>query len=253
MLFYPYPFVIYLFLGLFGLAFGSFFNVVIYRLPRKESLVKDASHCPNCGAKLKAYDMIPVVSYLLLGGKCRTCKKPIHVRYPIVELCGAAVFLLAVARFGLTLQALTALLTLCLLLLVAFIDIDTGEIPDILVILLLVVGAVSFLLPQVLWYERLIGFACVSLPMLLAALFLGGFGGGDVKLMAAVGLILGWKNTLLGTLLACICAALFALVRVLGKKLSMKDHMPFGQFLALGCGAALLFGNEIIGWYSSLL
>lgn len=247
---------VYILILILGLVIGSFLNVCIYRIPKHISVSKGRSMCPVCGYTIKFYDNIPLVSYILLGGRCRRCKCRIPLRYPLVEAVTGIAFLLCakgaeIAEFDLSLPMLW-IFSACLIC-VAFIDWDTQEIPDRFNVIILALGAISFLLPGgPLWYERLIGLVCVSVPMFVIALLTGGFGMGDVKLMAAVGLLLGWKNTVLAGLLGAVAAAVVSVLLISLKKKTRKDKIPFGPYLALASFIAHLYGEAIIAAYLGL-
>lgn len=194
----PLPYVITFLVMAFilGAVIGSFLNVVILRVPRKESIVVNRSHCMSCGKQLKNIDLIPIFSYIFLGGKCRFCKAKISPRYWIVELTTAIMFTLATIAFGISYQLIFAFILIAALVVASGIDIDYMEIPYgcSLIVFLLGVAAtiISVFTGDMPWYEHLIGMAVVGVPFAVLALF-GAMGGGDVQLMAGAGLLLGWK------------------------------------------------------------
>lgn len=247
--------VLYLFVFIFGTVIGSFMNVVIYRVPRKISIAKGRSFCPACSHKLGAADLVPLISWIGLRGKCRYCKAPISPRYPIVELLGGAVAVLCVALKGFTPMAAVAFCAIMILMDIAFIDADTMEIPNGLVIALAVPAiAAAFLAPQIGIVERAIGIAAISVPMLLITLAIkGAFGGGDIKLMAAAGFLLGWKLSLLAMFFALITGGAYGVYLLAAKKKGKKDHFAFGPFLASGCAFSLLIGQVILDWYINFM
>lgn len=237
-----------------GASVFSFMNVVIYRLPRKISFVRGRSHCPVCGAMLKWYDMVPVLNWFYLRGKCRGCGARISFRYPAVECLGGVLALLCLGRFGWQYSAVTAFFLMAVLTAVAFIDADTMEIPNglpILVFVLAVVGALLGMEPSL--SSRLIGFFAVSAPMLLLTLAVpGAFGGGDIKLMAAAGAFLGWKLSLVAAFLAIVSGGIYGVYLLASKRKGRKEHFAFGPFLCAGIGAAVLWGDAILNWYLQL-
>ncbi len=236
-----------------GAVLASFLNVCIYRIPKGISVAKGRSVCPACGCEIRAYDNIPLLSFVLLRGKCRDCNSPISKRYPIVEAIGGACFLLAWLRFGLDWQTPVMWAFACVLIPVAFIDLDTQEIPDRFHIILLAIGALSlFLTDGPTISQRLVGAAVISVPMLVIALFTGGFGMGDVKLMAASGFLLGWQGTLFAGFLGCVLAAAIAGILIALKKKTRKDKIAFGPYLAIALFAAGLYAQPIINAYLSL-
>lgn len=246
--------LLYLLIFMAGASIFSFLNVVIYRLPRKISFVKGRSHCPSCGAELKWYDMVPVLNWFYLRGKCRVCKAPISFRYPAVEGLGGALALLCFWKCGASAQALTAFAFLGVLAVVTFVDADTMEIPNGLVLAAALTAAAAWLFGEApVWQERLIGAVCVSVPMLLLTLAIpGAFGGGDIKLMCAAGLFLGWKLSLAAVFLAIVGGGLYGIFLLAARKKGKKEHFAFGPFLCAGMAVALFWGDSLIGWYLGL-
>jgi leader peptidase (prepilin peptidase)/N-methyltransferase len=274
--------MVWLFVAAFGLVVGSFLNVLVYRIPRRLDFVRGFSFCPDCQHRLGPADLVPVFSYLALGRKCRYCHKPISPRYMLVELTAGVLALCAwrafVPRFGLAaaaapapnlsaplLQAnrwlagdaapiLAAVLwfaVLSILLVVALIDADTMEIPDGLNIALAVCGILAALVgPEMALPARLIGALCVSVPLLVISLLIpGAFGGGDVKLMAAAGLLLGWQCTLLAAFIGIVIGGIWGVYLLASGKSGAKGHFAFGPALCVGIAVAMFFGDAIIGWY----
>lgn len=235
---------------LYGLIFGSFLNVLIYRIPRKNFFKSAKSYCPNCKHKLAWYDLIPVFSFLFLRGRCRYCKEKISVRYPIVELSNAVLWLLSFIVFRTSLQdTILSCALFSLLLVISGIDLDISEIPNGLVIAVLVLAIIRFILSfffgSVVWYEYLIGAVCISVPFLIIALITGGgIGGGDIKLCFAVGLFLGWKLMLLGTFFGIVIAGIIALVMMI--KFKKSGTMPLGPSLCVGFVISLLSGYPLL-------
>jgi leader peptidase (prepilin peptidase)/N-methyltransferase len=244
----------------FGLIIGSFLNVVIYRLPREESLVYPGSRCPACRMSIRPWDNIPVVSYLLLRGRCRSCGHPIAWRYPAVEALTGALFVLAVVRFGLTLHTGTILLFLSALVAIAFIDLDHQVIPNAITlpgIPLGLVAGLSFGEPPFL--ERVIG-ALAGAGFLYLVLLYGSavygqdaMGEGDLNLIALVGAFLGWKGVVVTILLGCLSGSAVGLALIGLRRLRRREHMPFGPFLAFGALVALFWGDALVGWYLRFL
>ena len=253
--------VVYVLAGLYGLCIGSFLNVVIYRLPRNMSLAKPGSHCTSCGYFLKWYDNIPVLSYLMLGGKCRSCKAHISFRYTAVELLNAVLWLLAALFFWQQspLYAVAVALACSLLICIGFIDLETMYIHDILVYLLALPAILAVIsgVGGSLW-EHLIGFAAGGGAFLLFYLFSRwilkkeALGVGDILLVAVTGLFLGWKATLLAVLTASLLACLIMIpAQILGKKEKHTEY-PFAPFLSAGAVAAMFLSKPLIGWYLGL-
>ena len=254
--------VAYILSGVVGLCVGSFLNVVIYRVPNKMNLAKPASHCPKCGYKLKWYDNIPVVSYCILGGKCRGCGEHISFRYTLVELLNAVTWVLCVAFFWNTdpVYACIAALICSVGICIAFIDLEHMLIFDRFQIMMLVLGAVSIPFDKnVVWYSHLIGMAAGFLVFVLFALIgkkifgKDALGGGDVKLAAGLGLILGWEKLILCVLISSVIASIVLLIVRHKKNDDKGREYPFGPFLVFGLFVSLLAGNQIISAYVGLL
>lgn len=244
--------VIYGLIFLAGTCIGSFLNVLIYRMPLGINIAKGRSFCPKCKNKLQAKDMVPLLSFFVLRGSCRFCGQKISGRYPAVELMGGIFALASLYFFWLTWQALLVYAAVCILLVIAFIDIDTREIPDRLNITLSVLALISvFLFPHITVIERIIGFFEISLPMLLLNLMIkDSFGGGDIKLCAACGFLLGYKAMLVGAFLGILTGGMYAIWLLLSGAKSRKDHFAFGPFLSFGLMVALYAGTMI--WESYL-
>jgi len=237
----------------FGLVFGSFLNVCIYRIPTGESVAAGRSHCMSCGRTIKWYDLVPVLSWCVLGGRCRFCGAKISPRYAAVELGNALLWLAAYGRYGLTLRAAVCAAAISVLIVAGLIDWDTKLIYDRFDIVIAALAVVSaFADTGIAPLSRLIGALCVSVPMLLLALFTGGFGGGDVKLAAACGLLLGWQNMLAAAFVSVVAGGAFAVCLLAAKKAGRGGEMPFGPFIALGVITALLAGDMMVGWYAAL-
>ena len=241
-------------LAVLGACAGSFINVVALRRSEGLSFITGRSRCPGCKRKLEWFELIPVISWLALFGRCRTCKARISPRYMIVELIGAAASASCFIRYWLTWNTVLALGVAVLLLAVAMIDITSMEIPNGLVIALIPFAIVSVLVwPDVSLISRGIGLVAASVPMLLLALIIdGAFGGGDVKLMAVCGVLLGWQNAVLALFIAVITAGVVALSLIVRRKAKRGAHIAFGPHLCFGVLAALLYGGELISWYLNL-
>lgn len=243
-----------------GLCVGSFLNVVIYRLPNNMSLSHPGSHCTTCDYSLKWYDNIPVLSYILLGGKCRKCKSPISPRYMIVELVNGLLWLACTVLFWKesVLYAAAAAVVCSTLICIFFIDLEHMLIFNRFT-LIVAAGGVAAMLTRGAWLDHLIGAAAGAVVFLglyygaIALLKQEGLGFGDVKYAAAAGLLLGWQKFILAMLIASIAGAVVmtALNRI-QKEDKRKEH-PFGPYLAAGTLVALLAGDAIIGWYMDLL
>lgn len=237
-----------------GALIGSFLNVVIWRLPRGESLIAPPSHCTACGARVRWYDIIPVLSYLLLRGKCRACGRGFSAEYPLVEAINAALYGLIAWRFGWT-PALPVYLALASALLAAsVIDLHHKILPDRITLPGIAVGlAASATLLPVGLVQAVVGAGLgAGLFLLIVVASRGGMGGGDVKLIAMIGAFLGWQAVLLTTFLASVVGGLVGLVLMLVAGKGRKHAVPFGPFLAGGAIVCLLWGQPIIAWYLGL-
>lgn len=246
-----------------GLAIGSFLNVVIWRVPRGESVVSPPSHCPRCDTPIRGRDNIPVLSWLLLRGRCRACGAPISARYPGVELLTGALFLLTTLAIGLD-WALPAFLYLTALgVALAFIDLDTKRLPNALTYPSYPILAVLLLVPAVLdgaWAEYgralLGGLALFGIYLLLALVYPAGMGIGDVKLAGILGMALGWLGWgpwLVGAFLAFLLGGLAGLALIVLGRAGRRSAIPFGPFMVAGALVAVLGGTVVADWYTGLL
>ncbi|MFO7610863.1 MAG: prepilin peptidase [Clostridia bacterium] len=247
---------------LFGMVFGSFANVCIYRVPEKKSLWFPPSACLACGYRLRWHDNIPLVSYLMLGGKCRSCKTGISFQYPLIEMLTGFLFALIYLNFGFTLDTLFVFLIATVLVVIAGIDYKTMIIPNGTVLSLIIIGALysvarlvlpGMFISEISIWDPVIGFFAASIPLyLIAVISKGGMGGGDIKLMAAAGLFLGWKGVLLAMFLGSITGAVVSLVLIAFRIRKRKDLIPFGPFLCLGILTAANYAPGMIAWYLGL-
>jgi leader peptidase (prepilin peptidase)/N-methyltransferase len=237
---------------LFGTCIGSFLNVCIFRLPNEKSIIFPASHCLQCGTELKPVDNIPIISFLLLGGKCRSCHTRISWQYPLVELLTGILFALTALRFGWQWDTAVALILISASIVVSVIDLRIQIIPNVISLPGIVIGLLINLLPSSplgflnAVYGMLLG---GGLFYLVALVSRGGMGGGDVKLIAMFGAFLGWKKCLLTIFLGVLLGALVGVVLMLLKRKGRKDPIPFGPFLCIGALISVFYGREIIFWY----
>ncbi len=233
----------------FGLAIGSFANVCIYRLPKKESVVFPASHCPACSSPVRPLDNIPVISYIALGAKCRDCKTSISIIYPAIEFITALLLLAGFLKFGLTIDFLIYVVVAPALVIITAIDIEHQIIPDIITLPGIVLGlaAGSYTIGYI---DSFTGFLLGGgLFYLLAVLSNGGMGGGDIKYIAAVGALLGWQKVLLVIFIGALLGSFVGLFQIVVQKKSRKSLIPFGPFLAASTLIALFYGNYLIKLY----
>lgn len=244
---------------LIGLLLGSFFNVCIYRIPREQSIIFPPSYCPFCCKRLTWRDLIPVFSWIFLRGKCRYCKQRISYRYPLIELTTGLIFLLLYIEFGISGTFLTYSILCSILIIATVIDIEHQIIPNGLVLTGTVAGiALTLAGLSVHWKDALIGILAGGGTFLLVA-FLSqlilkkeGMGGGDIKLMAMIGLMIGWKLTVLTILVSVYAGGLVGGLLLLCGIKKRGDAIPYGPFIAAGTIVSVIFGDELILWYLNL-
>lgn len=239
-----------------GAVLGSFLNVCIRRVPLRQSIVSPRSHCPRCGAAIHAYDNIPIISFLMLRGRCRDCQQPISWRYPLVEIVTGLAMVVLVRHFGLVPELPVYVALVATLIVITFIDLDHQIIPDVITLPGIIVGLVC---------------AAVGLGPSLAASIIGlllgggflyavaaayemlagreGMGGGDIKLLAMIGAFLGWQGVLTTLLVASLSGALVGGFLILLRRVGSRSPIPFGPFLAAGAATALLVGTRLLDWY----
>lgn len=240
---------------LYGLIIGSFLNVCIYRMPREQSIAFPPSHCTSCGERIRAYDLIPLVSWLLLGGKCRFCNEKISWRYPLVELINGLAYGFIFYWQGWTVEAMASAFLFSVFLAITFIDLEHYLIPDGLVITLLVVGiSFNIYIQNLSWLSMSLGFLFGGGSLLLLAVISqGGMGGGDIKLSAAMGLWLGWPFIAEGLFLGALLGSIVGIFLIALKITKREDPIPFGPFLALGFLLTYWHGNLLADIYWSFL
>ena len=248
--------VLYIIIFIYGITFGSFLNVCIYRIPKKESIAKERSHCMQCGYQLKWYDLVPLFSYLCLGGKCRKCKTKIAIQYPLVEAANGIIYIAVFLVNGFQISSFLYCFLGSALIVLSVVDFRTFEIPLGINIFILILGMIQVITDYQNWLTYLIGACAVSGFMAVVILVTNGrgFGGGDLKLMAAAGLLLGWKKILLAFLLGCVIGSVCHGIRMIYSTLKEKnaEHvLAFGPYLAIGIFIAALWGEEMIRWYLS--
>ncbi len=258
----------YVLVGVIGLAIGSFLNVLIYRIPRRKKFVSGYSKCPKCGEPIRFYDNIPLLSYLILGGKCRHCEDKISFRYPLVEILNAAIYLFLFWQTSFWLDFLVYAFISSALIVIFFVDLDFQIIPDLITIPGIVLGlGVSLFItlgPQsIVLNSNLIGIGSSALGLIIGGggLYLvaelgdrlfkkESMGGGDIKMAAMLGAFLGWKKVIIvffgGAVLGLLGSIVFIL---LSKEVRSRRIIPFGPFLALAAFAAMLYGDRIILFY----
>jgi len=248
-----WPFVITL--GAFGAILGSFLNACVFRLPRGISMIRPPSACPRCGTHIRWHDNVPVIGWLALRGRCRSCRERISPRYPVVEGLTALLFALLALRYGATPALIPALLFAWLMLLVTLVDFDARIIPDAVTLPGTVLGLVMAWLGPMPFRDALIG-AVAGLCLLWGIAWayervtgIEGMGGGDIKFAALLGAFLGWQGLLLTLFLASLGGALAGGLLMLRKKGTGKTALPFGSFLAPAGLVVYVFGGQILAWY----
>jgi leader peptidase (prepilin peptidase)/N-methyltransferase len=241
---------------IFGALVGSFLNVCIFRLPKEESIVWPGSHCPLCKKPIKFYDNIPLISYLLLRGKCRYCKGVISMQYPLVEGITALGSLILFMKFGPSLSYLFYFSFVAALIVITVIDLYHQIIPDLISLPGIGVGLLaSLIIPQITLFNSLIGILLGGGSLFLVATLYQwlfkreGMGGGDVKLLAMIGAFLGWKAVILTILLSSLIGSISGIIIMVLKGKDFKYAIPFGPFLSLGAVIALFYGPSLINWY----
>ena len=247
--------IIYIFLFfIYGLVFGSFFNVVGLRVPKRESIVRPPSHCTVCNRNLTIKDLVPVFSYVFLKGKCRGCGTKIHWVYPVMELATGLLFAFAYYQLGFTLELVVALLFISLLVIITVSDIAYMLIPDkILLFFLIPLIVLRVFEPLSPWWDSIVG-AVVGFGVLflIAIVSKGGMGGGDIKLFFVIGLVLGWVPTLLTLFLASIIGTVIGVISLKRTKQGRKTPIPFGPSIAIAAIIAYFYGESLVDWYVNL-
>lgn len=249
---------------IFGAMIGSFLNVCILRLPQGRSIVTGGSACPACGARLTPWELAPIVSFLALRGRCRHCGARISPQYIAVEALTGALFALLYVKLGAVWQLPVYMALFALLIVISAIDMKTMEIPNGLVIAGFIVGGAQLIAAVFTdafgsWLELAIGLFAGGLPLLLIALIASAvlkrdaMGGGDIKLMAFCGLVIGWKLVIPAYLIGIVAGALVSGILMAAGKKQRGDEIPFGPFLALGVAASVFFGTALIDWYVGLI
>ncbi len=243
-------------ISILGLLIGSFLNVCIYRIPREQSISFPPSHCTNCNTRIKAYDLIPVISYIFLKGKCRYCSEKISLRYPLIELTTGVLFLALYIEYGLSIGFIKYAILTCFLIVIGLIDFDTTDV-YFKTTLSGIIAGVFFLVYEYFYYGQ-------ALTYLYGAFFAGGaiaiiiiitqgMGWGDAEICFMSGLFLGFKLSVLMLFLSFIIGGLSGVILILLKKKSRKDYIPFGPSIAAGAITTILIGEKLLSWYLSIL
>ena len=240
-----------------GLVIGSFLNVCIYRIQREESIAFPPSHCTSCGYNLKAVDLIPVISYIFLRGKCRNCREKISMRYPIIELINGLVYLVLFLKFGLSYTFVFSAIFFSILLVISLIDLESKEIYLSTIICGLIV-AISYSLIEYFIFQgniidNVLGGAIGYGIIMLIVILTRGMGEGDAEIAGICGLFLGIKGILLALFIAIVTGGIVGTIILLLKLKDKKAEIAFGPYIALGTVISMLYGSKIIEFYWMLL
>ena len=245
--------------GLLGACIGSFLNVVIHRLPRNSSVVRPSSRCPGCGYELRWYDNVPVVSWLLLRGRCRKCGAGVSWQYPLVELITAGLFVLVVWLTPLGPLVVSRLVLVCILIALFGIDLEHQILPNSITLPGIAIGLLFSVIAPPGWKDALLGalLGAGILYGIAAAYYLWrreeGMGMGDVKMLAMIGAFLGWKAVLVTLVLSSFSGAIIGVMLLSAQRGGMKFALPFGTFLAIGTVIAMFAGEPLVAWYAGFL
>ena len=252
--------MIELILFIFGSCIGSFLNVCIYRLPNSKSIVYPPSACPGCGTPIRFYDNIPILSFLLLRGKCRSCHTRVSLRYPLIELMGGLFAICVYLKFGISLHALIYYILIASLIVVIFIDIDYMIIPNEITLPGIPVGFIAALfLPEITYIDSLLGISLgFGVFWIIGQVHYmirktEGMGGGDIKLLAMIGAFIGWKGILLTIFLSSAIGTISNIPGMLASRKFFNYKLPYGPFIAIGAIIHIFFGDKLIDWYINQL
>lgn len=245
-----------IFIAVLGLVIGSFLNVCIYRIPMEQSIAFPPSHCTNCNHKLTPLDLIPVISYIFLRGKCRYCKEKISARYPLIEVLNSVLYLLIYFKFGLTLITLKYCILTSILIVIGMIDYDTQFVYTSTTLFGGIIACIFIIIQGVIYKNGvfdlllggLIGFGIIG----LIVFFTKGMGEGDIEIAAVCGLFLGVKGILLGLFISIIIGGVVGIIILLCKLKKAKEKIAFGPFIAIGSLISMLWGIEILRSYYSM-
>jgi leader peptidase (prepilin peptidase)/N-methyltransferase len=248
----------YFIIFIFGLLIGSFLNVCIYRIPRNESISYPPSHCTSCGKRIKWYDLIPVISYIFLKGRCRNCKEKISIRYPVIELTGGIIFLLLFIKYGLSFEFVKFAVMASILIVIALIDFDTEDVYLKTTLSGIISGLIFAILGNYLnvtgnFLNYIYGGAVSGGLIAVIILLTHGMGWGDVEICTMCGLFLGFKMSLVMLFFAFVIGGVTGVLLILTHKKKRRDCIPFGPFIALAAVLTALYGGNILLWYMSLL
>ncbi len=235
-----------------GACFGSFINVISYRMPRKKSFIKGRSYCESCGQMIYWFDLLPLVSYLLLKGRCRYCHQKISILHPLSEFISGGLLLLCFNQNSFSLHTLVLFFSLLDLLVIAIIDLKTMVIYRSTLLFLVIMVCIYRMLTGFVLSDLILGMVIVSGIMVLINLFVVSFGNGDIELMIVVGILLGLKNNILAFVISILIGGIISVYLLLTNKSTLKSYIPFGPFLVLGTVIALFYGQSLINGYLGL-
>lgn len=245
-----------------GVVFGSFYNVCIFRIPEKLSIINPPSHCYNCNSRLKPLDLVPILSWIMLKGRCRYCGEKISYRYALIEFLTGILFLLVFNKYGYNIQTIYYLIFISMLIIITFIDIDHYIIPDCLIIFGSIVAILANILGQGIGIKNSLSGALICGGSMLILTSLIEFivkkevmGGGDIKLFAMMGLFLGIRGGLLTMLLSIYVGAFYGIIVIVNSRLKKQEYnsmIPYGPFISIGALMVVLCGTNIISWYTGL-
>ncbi|WP_129690671.1 prepilin peptidase [Gottfriedia acidiceleris] len=243
--------IIYFTFFVLGLVFGSFFNVVGLRVPIGKSIISPGSSCSNCGHKLSSIELIPIFSFLLQRGKCRSCGILISKLYLLIEIITGMLFVLSIYETGFHKDLIIALSIISLLIIIVVSDVNYMIIPNrILLIFLFIFSFERILIPLDPWWSSIVGaLGAFVVLLLINVITKGGMGGGDIKLFSVLGIILGWKLTLITFMLACFLGSIYGLVVILSGKLKRRNPIPFGPFIAMSGLVSYFYCENLIEFY----
>lgn len=250
---------IFLYIAIFilGAIIGSFLNVCIYRIPLSESISYPPSHCTNCNAKLKWYDLIPMFSYLLLRGKCKYCKEKISLKYPMVEFLTAVVFVLTYINYGLSLHFIKYNILWCFLIIISIIDLKFQDVYVRTTIPCIIIGVILGIIENMIYFTAfwnyLLGGVVAGGIIALIVYTTGGMGKGDIEIAALCGTFIGWKYSIMMIFLSFVIGSIIGLILIISKKRGRKDYIAFGPFLALSTLFTALYGGDILNLYVKLI
>jgi leader peptidase (prepilin peptidase)/N-methyltransferase len=247
---------IYLYIFIIGITLGSFYNVVAMRVPVGESIVRPRSHCTSCKRDLGARDLVPLFSYVMLRGRCRVCKQSISPLYPVTEFMTGLLFIASFVVFGWTWETVVSMLLMSLLAIIFVSDLRYMLIPDKVLLFffpLFLLLRVTVAPLEPIW-DTFVG-AVLGFMLLLAIAVVsrGGMGGGDIKLFAVLGLVLGWQDVLLAFFFSCFYGAIIGGIGLLIGKVERRKPIPFGPFIVLGTITTYFIGSSLVEWYISML